>query len=405
MATAKVFRWTGIAPDGSKRSGEITANSKEEVTVALRRMRINPTSISEGSGPKITKKKGKITEKDIVIFTRQFATMFNSGIPIVQALDILSKQSENKAMAEVVGKIKADVETGMTLAEAMKKHPKYFDDLYVNLVAAGETGGVLDDVLMRLAVYIEKTMKLKKKVKGAMIYPAIVISVAVLVISIIMIFVIPIFAKIFTEMGAQLPAPTRSVIWLSNFLGGVGGLTIAVGFAVFVFAFKKYRSTEGGRKKTDQLFLKLPIVGDLIRKVAIARFTRTLGTLLNSGVPILEGLDVCAKSSGNKVVEEVVMGVKSDVAAGKTVAEPLSKTDIFPSMVVQMISVGESTGALDQMLIKIADFYDDEVDNAVANLTTMLEPMLMVFLGTTIGYIVVALYLPIFKMGEVIGGK
>ncbi|MCX8069787.1 MAG: type II secretion system F family protein, partial [Thermodesulfovibrionales bacterium] len=233
----------------------------------------------------------------------------------------------------------------------------------------------------------------------------IVISVAVLVIAIIMIFVIPIFAKIFTEMGAQLPAPTRSIIWLSNFLGGIGGLMIAVGFAVFIFLFKKYRATEGGKKKTDQMFLKLPIVGDLIRKVAIARFTRTLGTLLNSGVPILDGLDVCAKSSGNKVVEETVYNVKSEVSAGKTVAEPLSKTDIFPSMVVQMISVGESTGALDQMLIKIADFYDDEVDNAVANLTTMLEPMLMVFLGTTIGYIVVALYLPIFKMGDVIGGK
>lgn len=405
MATAKVFRWSGTGTDGSKRSGEITANSKEEVTAALKRMRINPTSITEGSAVKAGKKKGKITEKDIVIFTRQFATMFNSGIPIVQGLDILSKQSENRAMAEVVGKIKADVETGMTLAEAMKKHPKHFDDLYVNLVAAGEAGGVLDDVLLRLAVYIEKTMKLKKKVKGAMIYPGIVISVAVLVIAIIMIFVIPIFAKIFTEMGAQLPAPTRSVIWLSNFLGGVGGLMIAVGFTVFVFLFKRYRATEGGKKRTDQMFLKLPIVGDLIRKVAIARFTRTLGTLLNSGVPILEGLDVCAKSSGNKVVEEVVMNVKSEVAAGKTVAEPLSNNDIFPSMVVQMISVGESTGALDQMLIKIADFYDDEVDNAVANLTTMLEPMLMVFLGVTIGYIVVALYLPIFKMGEVIGGK
>lgn len=408
MATTKTFKWTGAASDGTKKSGEMTADSKDEVTSALRRMRINPLSISESGssgGSSLFKRKAKITEKDIVIFTRQFATMFNSGIPIVQGLDILSKQSENKAMAEVVGIIKADVETGMTLAEAMKKHPKYFDDLYVNLVAAGEAGGVLDDVLLRLAVYIEKTMKLKKKVKGAMIYPGIVISVAVLVIAIIMIFVIPIFAKIFTEMGAQLPAPTRSIIWLSNFLGGIGGLMTAGGFIVFVFLFKKYRATEGGKKKTDQMFLKLPVVGDLIRKVAIARFTRTLGTLLNSGVPILDGLDVCAKSSGNKVVEETVYKVRTEVSAGKTVAEPLSSSDIFPSMVVQMISVGESTGALDQMLIKIADFYDDEVDNAVANLTTMLEPMLMVFLGITIGYIVVALYLPIFKMGEVIGGK
>ncbi|MFQ3574242.1 MAG: type II secretion system F family protein [Thermodesulfovibrionales bacterium] len=407
MATAKkVFKWTGIGSDGSQRTGELSANSKDEVMATLRKMRINPKEIKEvGAGGLLKKKKGKITERDLVIFTRQFATMFNSGIPIVQGLDILSKQSENKAMADVVAQVKADVETGMTLADAMRKHPKLFDDLYVNLVAAGETGGVLDDVLLRLAVYIEKSMKLKKKVKGAMIYPAIVISVAVLVIAIIMIFVIPIFAKIFTEMGAQLPAPTRSVIWLSNFLGGIGGLMLFGGLVVFIFLFKKYRATEGGKKKTDQMFLKLPIVGDLIRKVAIARFTRTLGTLLNSGVPILDGLDVCAKSSGNKVVEETVYEVKKEVSAGKTVAEPLAKSDIFPSMVVQMISVGESTGALDQMLIKIADFYDDEVDNAVANLTTMLEPMLMVFLGTTIGYIVVALYLPIFKMGEVIGGK
>lgn len=405
-AAKKIFKWTGVGADGSQRTGEITANTKEEVMAALRRMRIDPKNISEATaGGLFKKKKGKITERDLVIFTRQFATMFNSGIPIVQGLDILSKQGENKAMAEIIGQVKADVETGMTLADAMKKHPKLFDDLYVNLVAAGEAGGVLDDVLLRLAVYIEKSMKLKKKVKGAMIYPSIVISVAVLVIAVIMIFVIPIFAKIFTEMGAQLPAPTQSVIWLSNFLGGIGGLMVFGGLVVFVFLFKKYRATESGRINTDRMFLKMPVIGDLIKKVAIARFTRTLGTLLNSGVPILEGLDVCAKSSGNKIVEATIFDVKKEVSAGKTVAEPLAKSVIFPSMVVQMISVGESTGALDQMLIKIADFYDDEVDNAVANLTTMLEPMLMVFLGTTIGYIVVALYLPIFKMGDVIGGK
>ncbi|GER92802.1 pilus assembly protein PilC [hot springs metagenome] len=401
------FKWAGKTLRGEQKSGEITANTKDEVISALRRQGILPTVITETAPSRklFGQKKQKITDKDIVVFTRQFATMFMAGIPIVQGLDIMSKQSENKTLGAVVAQIKADVETGTTLADALKKHPKIFDDLYVNLVAAGEAGGVLDAVLMRLAGYIEKAMKLKKKVKGAMIYPAIVISVAVLVIAIIMIWVIPIFSKIFTEMGAKLPAPTRSVIWLSNFLGGVGGLVILIGIVATIFGIKKYRGTETGRKNTDRFLLKMPVVGDLLRKVAVARFTRTLGTLISSGVPILDGLDICARSSGNKVVEEVVFEVKKEVASGKTVAEPLSKSEVFPPMVTQMINVGESTGALDQMLIKIADFYDDEVDNAVANLTTMLEPMLMVFLGTTIGYIVVALYLPIFKMGEVVGGK
>ncbi len=401
------FKWAGKSLRGEPKSGEITANTKDEVVSALRRQGILPTVITETAPSKklFGPKKQKITDKDIVVFTRQFATMFTAGIPIVQGLDIMSKQAENKTLGAVIAQIKADVETGTTLADALKKHPKIFDDLYVNLVAAGEAGGVLDAVLMRLAGYIEKAMKLKKKVKGAMIYPSIVISVAVLVIAIIMIFVIPIFSKIFIEMGAKLPAPTRSVIWLSNFLGGIGGVVILAGLVSTIFGIKQYRGTEAGRKNTDRFLLKMPVMGDLLRKVAVARFTRTLGTLISSGVPILDALDICARSSGNKVVEEVVFDVRSEVASGKTVAEPLSKTDVFPPMVTQMINVGESTGALDQMLIKIADFYDDEVDNAVANLTTMLEPMLMVFLGTTIGYIVVALYLPIFKMGEVIGGK
>jgi type IV pilus assembly protein PilC len=399
------FKWAGKTLRGETKSGEITANTKDEVVSALRRQGILPTVITETAPSKklFGPKKQKITDKDIVIFTRQFATMFTAGIPIVQGLDIMSKQAENKTLGAVIAQIKADVETGTTLADALKKHPKIFDDLYVNLVAAGEAGGVLDAVLMRLAGYIEKAMKLKKKVKGAMIYPTIVISVAVLVIAIIMIWVIPIFSKIFTEMGAILPGPTRSVIWLSNFLGGIGGVVMLAGLISTIFGIKQYRGTEAGRKNTDRFLLKMPVIGDLLRKVAVARFTRTLGTLISSGVPILDGLDICARSSGNKVVEEEVFEVKREVASGKTVAEPLSKSEVFPPMVTQMINVGESTGALDQMLIKIADFYDDEVDNAVANLTTMLEPMLMVFLGTTIGYIVVALYLPIFKMGEVIG--
>ncbi|MBF0557396.1 MAG: type II secretion system F family protein [Nitrospirae bacterium] len=400
-----MFNWTGKTTAGTVKSGEMSAGSKEELTSILKKQGITATTISEKKagfklfGPK----KQKITEKDLVIFTRQFSTMFTAGIPIVQGLDILAKQIENKSMGEVISQIKSDVETGTTLADALKKHKKLFDDLYINLVAAGEAGGVLDGVLLRLANYIEKSMKLKKKVKGAMIYPIIVMSIAGLVIAIIMIFVIPIFAKIFGEMGAKLPGPTRSVIWLSHFLAGIGGVSIVATIFGIIFAIKQVRTTDAGKMKTDRILLKFPIFGDLLRKVAVARFTRTLGTLLNSGVPILDGLEICAKSSGNKVVEEVIMGVKTEVASGKTVAEPLSKSPVFPAMVCQMISVGESTGALDGMLIKIADFYDDEVDNSVNNLTTMLEPMLMVFLGTTIGYIVVALYLPIFKMGEVIG--
>ena len=378
----------------------MSAANKDEVIAALRRQGILPSVVTETGAKKVKKK--KVTDKDVVVFTRQFATMFIAGIPIVQGLDIMSKQSENKTLGAIIAQIKADVETGTTLADAMRKHPRVFDDLFVNLVAAGEAGGVLDGVLLRLANYIEKTMKLKKKVKGAMIYPSIVVTVAVLVIAIIMVFVIPIFAKIFGEMGSQLPAPTRSVIWLSNFLSGIGGLMILASIVGSIIGIKQYRRTEIGRKKTDAILLKLPIIGDLVRKVAVARFTRTLGTLLNSGVPILDGLEICARSSGNKVVEEVVFEVRKEVSAGKTVAEPMSKTDVFPPMVTQMINVGESTGALDQMLVKIADFYDDEVDDSVGNLTTMLEPLLMVFLGTTVGYIVIALYLPIFKMGEAV---
>lgn len=398
------YKWAGKTLKGAATSGVTTAVSRDAAVSILRQQGILPTMITETALPKklFSPKKQKITDKDLVVFTRQFATMFNAGIPIVQGLDIMSKQSDNKTFGAIITQIKANVETGITLSEAMKKHPRIFDDLYVNLVAAGEAGGVLDTVLMRLAVYIEKTMKLKKKVKGAMIYPAIVIAVAALVIAIIMIFVIPIFAKIFTEMGVALPLPTRSIIWLSSFLAGVGGIAIFAGIVSTIAGIKRYRRTEGGKTNTDKALLQMPVMGDLLKKVAVARFTRTLGTLLSSGVPILEGLEICAKAAGNKVVERVVLDVKKEVASGKTIAEPLSKSEVFPSMVTQMINVGESTGALDQMLVKIADFYDDEVDDAVTNLTTMLEPMMMVFLGTTIGYIVVALYLPIFKMGEVV---
>lgn len=397
------YKWAGKTFRGEIKSGELVAKTKDELIYSLRKQGIIPTVISEIKAPKkVFSKKKKVSDRDLVVFTRQFATMFTAGIPIVQGLDILSRQIENKTLATMLSQIKGDIETGTTLADALKKHPYVFDDLYVNLVAAGETGGVLDSVLMRLAGYIEKSMKLKKKVKGAMIYPAIVVSVAVLVVSIIMIFVIPIFSKIFTEMGVALPLPTRSVIWMSNFLAGIGGALILLGLIGSVVTLRQYRKTEKGKRDIDRFLLQMPVIGDLLKKVAVARFSRTLGTLIGSGVPILEGLDICAKASGNKIVEDVVLTAKKDVASGKTVAESLSKSEFFPSMVIQMINVGESTGALDDMLIKIADFYDDEVDNAVQNLTTMLEPMMMVFLGTTIGYIVIALYLPIFKMGEIV---
>ncbi|MBN2654027.1 MAG: type II secretion system F family protein [Nitrospirae bacterium] len=405
---ATTYKWTGKTLRSGIKSGEITADSKEDVASSLRKQGIIPTSINEKKGLSLNmsfgQKKAKITDKDLVVFTRQFATMFTAGIPIVQGLNIMGSQIENKSFGAVINQVKTDVETGTTLADALKKHPRVFDDLYSNLVAAGEAGGVLDAVLMRLATYIEKAMKLKKKVKGAMIYPAIVISVAVLVVAVIMIFVIPVFSKIFGEMGVPLPAPTRLVIGMSNFLGGLGGLILLVALVATGVGIVNYRKTKGGRKVTDRLLLDMPILGDVLRKVAVSRFTRTLGTLIGSGVPILDSLDICAKSSGNKIIEAVIYDVKKEVASGKTVSEPLMKSPLFPPMVVQMIHVGESTGALDQMLSKIADFYDDEVDNSVSNLTTMLEPLIMVFLGVVIGFIVVALYLPIFKMGEVVGG-
>lgn len=399
------FTWTAQDGQNKAQKGEMSAASREEVFTALARKGYHTIAVEEKTGLQFGKKRAKkITEKDLVVFTRQFATLFNAGIPIVQGLEILSKQADNKSLGAIVGQVKSDVETGSTLSDALKRHPKLFDELYVNLVAAGETAGVLDDILQRLAVYIEKNMKLKKKVKGAMIYPGIVVSVAIIVVAVILIFVIPVFAAIFTDMGVPLPLPTRIVIVLSKFLGGWGGLAILVGIIGSTIGFVRYRRTDQGRRTTDRLFLLLPLFGELLKKVAVARFSRTLGTLIQSGVPILDALEICAKSSGNRIVEEVIMDVRKEVAAGRTLAEPLAKTPaIFTNMVVQMINVGESTGSLDQMLIKIADFFDDEVDNTVGNLMTMLEPLLMVFLGTVIGFIVVALYLPIFKMGDVLG--
>ncbi len=395
---AIVYTWKGKSLKGAVMKGELTASSPEEVKAYLRKQRIVPKKISKKAKPLFSSGGGKVKDKDLVIFTRQFATMIGAGLPLVQALEILAKQTENQAFAKIIGDIKADVEGGSTYADALKKYPRIFTDLYANMVAAGETGGILDTILVRLATYIEKAQNLKSKVKGAMVYPSVIITVAILVIVIIMVFVVPTFSKMFDTLGGILPMPTQMIIMASDFLGGTGGLiTLAsiVGIVVFVVQFKK---TQRGRKIVDTIILRLPVVGILFKKVAVAKFTRTLGTLISSGVPILDGLNITAKTAGNKVIEESIMTVRKAVSEGKTIAEPLSEAKVFPPMVNQMIAVGESTGALDNMLEKIADFYDDEVDNAVNTLTSMIEPCLMVFLGGTVGFIVVAMYLPIFKL-------
>jgi len=387
---------------GLVESGEMTASTREEVIAHLRRRNITATLVAE---KKRTARKlsdlsfgGKVKDKDIVVFTRQFATMIDAGLPLVQALDILSNQVESKVLGRTLSQVKTDVESGATYADALKKHPRIFSELYVNMVAAGEAGGILDTILNRLATYIEKAMKLKKRVKGALIYPAVVTAIAVLVIGVIMVFVVPTFSQMFASLGGTLPLPTRIVVAMSNFVAGPGGLLI-LGFIIAIIVFiSQIRRTEKGKHITDVILLKLPIFGTLLNKVAVAKFTRTLGTLVSSGVPILDGLEITAKTSGNKVVEYAIMEVRKGVVGGKTLAEPIMKAKVFPPMVTHMIAVGESTGALDAMLGKIADFYDEEVDNAVANLTAMMEPILMVFLGGAIGFIVVAMYLPIFKL-------
>jgi len=398
---ATLFEWSGKTNRGTIESGELTANSKEEVISQLRKRNITPTIVKPKEKKSLMagmKFGGGVDDKDIVIFTRQFATMIDAGLPLVQALEILSGQVENKTLATTLVTIKNDVESGSTYADALRKHPRVFSDLYANMVAAGESGGILDTILNRLAAYMEKAMKLKKKVKGAMTYPLVVSSIAVLVIAVIMIFVVPTFSKMFTTMGGTLPLPTAMIINLSHFIAGMGGVITAIVVAGAIFAFKQIRRVEKGQAATDKIFLKLPIFGNILRKVAVAKFTRTLSTLISSGVPILDGLDITAKTAGNRVIEYAVNDIRQAVSEGKTLAEPLMKSKVFPPMVTHMIAVGESTGALDTMLSKIADFYDDEVDSAVANLTAMMEPMLMVFLGGSVGFIVVAMYLPIFKL-------
>ena len=381
----------------------MVAGTKDEVIAQLRRKNITATVVTEKTETNkgllgALQLGGKVKDKDIVVFTRQFSTMIDAGLPLVQGLEILSEQVENKTLAKNLTVIKADVESGSTYADALRKHPKIFSELYVNMVAAGEAGGILDTILNRLAAYIEKAMKLKKKVKGAMIYPAVVSSIAVLVIAVIMIFVVPTFSRMFATLGGTLPLPTLVVLNASRFIAGIGGLIVAGLIVGIVVAITQIRKTEKGKKVIDTILLKLPIFGILLRKVAVAKFTRTLGTLISSGVPILDGLDITAKTAGNKVIEYAILDVRQAVSEGKTLEEPLAKAGVFPPMVTHMIAVGESTGALDAMLSKIADFYDDEVDNAVANLTAMMEPLLMVFLGGAVGFIVVSMYMPIFKL-------
>ncbi len=397
---ATIFEWSGKTSRGIVEKGEITANSKDEVINQLKKKNITPTFIKQKEKKALFNMSfgGGVKDKDIVIFTRQFATMIDAGLPLVQALEILSTQVENKFLAKTLETIKSDVESGATYADALKKHPKAFTELYANMVAAGESGGILDTILSRLAAYIEKAMKLKKKVKGALVYPIVVSSIAIICIAVIMIFVVPTFSKMFGALGGTLPLPTLMVIKLSNFLAGIGGVLTGLTFVGIFIGIKQVRKTPKGQLVTDKIILRLPIFGILLRKVAVAKFTRTLGTLISSGVPILDGLEITAKTAGNRVIEYAVMEVRSAVSEGKTLAEPLLKSKVFPPMVTHMIAVGESTGALDSMLNKIADFYDDEVDSAVNNLTAMMEPMLMVFLGGSVGFIVIAMYLPIFKL-------
>ena len=401
-----VYVWKGRDAKGNKRSGEIEANNENIARLLLRRQNITVNKIKPKPKDIFENVKWlqpKVKDRDIVVFIRQFATMIDAGLPLVQGLQILQEQQTNRTFKTILKQVQKDVEEGSTFADALKKHPQIFDELTINLVAAGEVGGILDVILGRLASYMEKIAALKKKVKGAMTYPAIVTIIAILVTAVILIFVIPVFSKMFADFGAALPAPTQFVIKISDAVRGYFHWFLLAAILLFI-GFKRFRKTEKGRDLTDRLALKLPVFGMLLRKVAVAKFTRTLGTMLSSGVPILEAMDIVAKTAGNKVIEKAILETRASVAEGKSVTEPLLHSGVFPPMVVQMISVGESTGALDAMLGKIADYYDEEVDAAVDALTSMLEPFMMVFLGVVIGGLVISMYLPIFKMAAVVAG-
>jgi type IV pilus assembly protein PilC len=400
-----IFIWKAETKKGETKKGELEAGDEATAKAQLRRQGFKNIKVS--NKPKdifenIAFLQQKVSEKDVVVFCRIFATMINAGLPLIQCLDLLGKQEQNKTFAKVIGTLKSDIEGGSTLTDALRKYPDIFDDLFVNLVAAGESGGILDVILQRLSGYMEKAMKLKSKVKGAMTYPASVLVISIAVVAVLLLKVIPVFQTMFEGMGSKLPAPTQFLVDASNFAQSYFLYMVGGAVALF-FGFKKYYATEKGTLVVDALVLKTPVFGPLLKKVAVSKFSRTLSTMMQSGVPILEGLEIVSKTSGNKIIEIALMKTRQSIAEGKTIAEPLIETDIFPPMVVQMIAVGEATGALDTMLSKIADFYDDEVDAAVEAMTALLEPFMMVFLGGVVGGMIIAMYLPIFQMAAAAG--
>jgi type IV pilus assembly protein PilC len=400
-----VFLWQAETKTGETKKGEMEAADEAAVRGRLRRqglkvgkVKAKPKDLFEN----IAFLQPKVSDKDVVVFARIFATMINAGLPLMQCLDLLGAQEQNKTFAKIIKGMKNDIEAGSTLTDALKKYPQIFDQLFVNLVAAGESGGILDVILQRLSNYMEKAMKLKSKVKGAMTYPASVLGISIGVVALLLLKVIPVFQKMFEGMGSSLPGPTQFLVDLSAAAQHYF-LYVIIAVAALVYAFRMYYRTEKGTLVVDALILKTPVFGPLLKKVAVAKFTRTLSTMMSSGVPIMEGLDIVSKTAGNKIIENAIMKTRQSIGEGKTIAEPLMETDIFPSMVVQMIAVGEATGALDTMLAKIADFYDDEVDAAVDAMTALLEPFMMVFLGGVVGGMIIAMYLPIFKMAGAVG--
>ena len=400
-----VYLWKGKDRHNKSKKGEMEAPSEDVVRSELTRRKI--TSAKVKKKPKdifenVSFMQPKVKMSDVIIFCRQFSTMIDAGLPIIQCLDILYAQNDNKTFKKILKDVKSNVESGQTLAEAMRKYPRQFDDLFVNMISAGEAGGILDMILRRLSAYLEKAAKLKAKIKGGMTYPLVTIVIAIVVVAIIMIFVIPVFEDMFSGMGAALPAATQVVVKMSRAVKS-NILYIIGGTIIFIFAFRRFYRTEKGKVLMDDFVLKLPLFGDLIRKAAVAKFTRTTGTMLSSGVAILDALEIVAKTSGNKTIEKAIYDTRTAIAEGRTMSDPLAESGVFPSMVCQMIAVGESTGALDAMLTKIADFYEEEVDQAVENLTALIEPFMIVFLGVVIGGLVVSMYLPIFKMAGALG--
>jgi type IV pilus assembly protein PilC len=397
------YAWKGRNRAGLIKEGFLAADTKEMALASLRRQNIVVTGIRErGKEISLTKVGRRVPPKTLAVFTRQFSVMIDAGLPLVQCLEILANQQEHKTFQKILLQVRQDVEAGSTLADAMRRHPKAFDSLYVNMVAAGEAGGILDTILQRLSVYIEKAVKLRSQVRSAMIYPVAVIVIAAIVVAVILLKVIPTFAALFTSLGAELPLPTRVVIAASQFLARYF-IFILVAIAAVAYGVRRYYATHSGRRVIDGMLLKLPILGIILRKVAVARFCRTLATLTSSGVPILESLDITARTAGNAIVEDAIYETRKSVEGGKTIVEPLRETNVFPNMVVQMIGVGEQTGALDAMLNKIADFYEDEVDTAVAGLVKLLEPVMIFILGIVIGGIVISMYLPMFTLINKIG--